>query len=558
MDAGGTILHLNHKGETILKEKNEDVEGKTCSTIFGKKCMESTMGCFLMRKNETSTGHFNITTKDGRDITIEKTANAIRNDDGTIIGGLEIFQEVKDIRSDFENLKHEYYSSKEDQRKLRNLLDVGLLITSSLSVHRVLLRMINTLKEDLRYEIVIIHLPNKNNELEIWARTGVMKNEDREKPLKPGEGLVGKCYQVKKPILANNVKKHSSYIEIDDTIQAELVVPIIYQDKAIGVINAQSRELDSFSEDDIKTLSAVGNFAAIAINNATLTHELAEAKDRYKSLFNESSDPIFITDETNTSFLDCNVSATKVYKYSKEEFSNISPAMLLKLDQEKNVNPQVAFSGSWEGIHLRKDKSEIYVESKSTLIEYKAGKGYLTIVRDITERKLLEEKLKTLSETDELTKLFNRRYFIQQLEKEIDRTTRYDHPLALMMIDVDFFKEYNDKLGHQAGDDLLEKIGTLLKSMLRSSDVPCRYGGDEFSIILPHIGYGEAKQLAQRIQEEYAALKLADTNLSIGIAIYSKGLDSEQFLSRADKALYHVKQQLGRGNIAIFEVDLNE
>lgn len=171
--------------------------------------------------------------------------------------------------------------------------------------------------------------------------------------------------------------------------------------------------------------------------------------------------------------------------------------------------------------------------------------------RVIRERQLVEE-LERLAIRDHLTGLYNRRYFQKAVRMEAIRAMRYDHPLFLFFFDVDSFKEYNDRKGHQAGDELLISLAEVLKSSIREDvDSAFRYGGDEFLVLLPYLPEGQAAIVAERIRENYGRLDLSPTSLSVGVARFTQtgnsiDEDVNEFIRRADEALYHAKHVLGR------------
>ena len=167
-------------------------------------------------------------------------------------------------------------------------------------------------------------------------------------------------------------------------------------------------------------------------------------------------------------------------------------------------------------------------------------------------------KYKELSQTDDLTALFNSRHFHQTLDAEIERSKRYNHKMALLMVDIDNFKQINDQFGHHAGDKMLMKIGEKIRSVLRQNDSAYRVGGEEFTIILPETGKEQAMHAAERIREECAAVHYRENGdnrfsitLSIGITLYKKGEDPKQLLNRADMNMYKAKK-LGK-NRSYFE-----
>lgn len=160
---------------------------------------------------------------------------------------------------------------------------------------------------------------------------------------------------------------------------------------------------------------------------------------------------------------------------------------------------------------------------------------YFAILRDITRHKELAER-------DPLTKIYNYRKFYDKLEEEMGRSERYGHDLSIIIIDVDNFKKYNDSNGHVTGDKLLKEIASLLEEETRKPDTACRYGGDEFGIILPETGKSEVHKLTGRIKKSYEEVKDDITSLSIGITTF-KGKDGpKELVKRADRNMYKNKK----------------
>lgn len=186
----------------------------------------------------------------------------------------------------------------------------------------------------------------------------------------------------------------------------------------------------------------------------------------------------------------------------------------------------------------------------------------LRLKRVLNERRLNQERLQMLDElkklsiTDGLTQLFNSRYFYTQLKGEIERSNRYGHKLSLLLLDIDNFKEYNDTYGHLEGDKVLVRIGRIIISCLRKMDTAYRYGGEEFTVILPGTHGEEARTVAERLRSAVAAeafpggrnLGLKIT-ISIGVTQYRQTEEISCFVQRADQAMYQSKQA-GRNKVS--------
>ncbi|MDE2420557.1 MAG: GGDEF domain-containing protein [Gammaproteobacteria bacterium] len=179
----------------------------------------------------------------------------------------------------------------------------------------------------------------------------------------------------------------------------------------------------------------------------------------------------------------------------------------------------------------------------------------------VDKEQLLAKQLYTLSRQDGLTGLANRRHLDEVMHHELNRALRNHQPLALMIIDIDFFKLYNDKFGHLAGDECLKKIANLMSSLTkRSGEVAARYGGEEFVLLFPCMNATSAEQLAERLLNSLAQLKIPNPDenhpfvtVSVGIGILDPNMIMcvEQLLSQADAALYKAKDN-GRNRYEIF------
>jgi diguanylate cyclase (GGDEF)-like protein/PAS domain S-box-containing protein len=170
----------------------------------------------------------------------------------------------------------------------------------------------------------------------------------------------------------------------------------------------------------------------------------------------------------------------------------------------------------------------------------------------------LHETLRSQSIRDPLTGLFNRRFMEESLELEIRRASRNQRPLGMIMIDLDHFKYFNDNFGHEAGDLLLKELGTLLRGNIRGEDIACRYGGEEFTLILPE-GTGAItrqraefyKDAIQRLDVHYRGLPLGRITASMGVAIFpDHGRSAKALIEAADKALYRSKSA-GRDRVTM-------
>lgn len=174
-------------------------------------------------------------------------------------------------------------------------------------------------------------------------------------------------------------------------------------------------------------------------------------------------------------------------------------------------------------------------------------------IKEITK---LQDSLWEQATQDPLTKLFNRRYFNEHIEKEIQRNIRSKQPIALLLIDADYFKKINDNFGHDIGDTVLIKLSKIMIGECRRTDIICRFGGEEFIILMPNTNqktaFERAEKIRLRYQTEISDLLNTSTTLSVGIAMWSLDYkNSEEFIKAADLAMYQAKEN-GRNQVVIY------
>lgn len=192
--------------------------------------------------------------------------------------------------------------------------------------------------------------------------------------------------------------------------------------------------------------------------------------------------------------------------------------------------------------------------------------GRVIVAHDITERKLLEnhlqqltQKLKEQAMRDPLTGVFNRRFLAESLTKEIAHAMRESRTISIVMLDVDHFKKINDTYGHQCGDEALQNLANFLVENSRQGDIVCRYGGEEFAILMPQASAQGAYERAETWRREFSATPLNFSNqtarvtFSAGVANFPKhGADGEALLQAADSALYQSKNN-GRNQVTLYQ-----
>lgn len=230
---------------------------------------------------------------------------------------------------------------------------------------------------------------------------------------------------------------------------------------------------------------------------------------------------------------------------SRDDLKNI-PVIILTARETRELKVKGLEQGASDYVTKPFDPGELVARVKVQL--------KLKLLQD--ELKRSNEMLKELSNTDPLTQLFNRRYMMEVLDREIHRSSRKGSPISILLMDIDHFKKVNDAYGHQLGDVVLVNIANVVVKLLRTYDVAARYGGEEFLAILPETPLDEAIAVAERIrtatQHSSFANKLQSLKVTISIGVASfpmPGLDSVDDLIRiADEGLYRAKSE-GRNRV---------
>ncbi|WP_017753409.1 PAS domain S-box protein [Calidifontibacillus oryziterrae] len=304
--------------------------------------------------------------------------------------------------------------------------------------------------------------------------------------------------------------------------------------------------------------------------------QLRASEERFRLIAESSSDMITMHDE-NGYYLYASPACKELLYYSEEELVGIDSYSLIHPDDIKTIqnnHKALLEIGSTVCTYRirRKDGQYLWFESSVKLLPrtYSNDTKWIVVSRNINERKLAEEKLEQanamlhrLSTIDGLTGVANRRAFDARLEIEWNHCNLIAKPLSLIMLDIDYFKPYNDVYGHLGGDECLKAVASAIQHTLeRSTDFFCRYGGEEFSVILPETDKNGANKVAEKIRTAIEALQIPHqessisqwVTVSVGSATIIPNLNSSptDLISYADKAVYQAKKD-GRNCVRNYE-----
>ena len=321
----------------------------------------------------------------------------------------------------------------------------------------------------------------------------------------------------------------------------------------------------------------------------TLSKQIDKQLHLQIAALDAAANEIVITDTTGTCIW-VNPAFTRVSGYRADEIIGRKQSILKSGAQDdkfyKDLWETILAGQTWSGEIVNKHKEgHLYIE-EMTIAPVRNADGEITnfiaIKQDITERKriennlqeayrrleahvqeieILQTQLREQAIRDPLTGLFNRRYLEETMERETARALREAHDLCVAMIDVDHFKNFNDFYGHKVGDAILQSLGAMLLGNTRLGDIACRYGGEEFIVIMPGASLEDAHKRADQWREKFKNQQTSITKwgmvvtISIGLAIFPlHGKDSDAMLDAADQALYQAKA-LGRNQVAVFSPD---
>ena len=339
---------------------------------------------------------------------------------------------------------------------------------------------------------------------------------------------------------------------------ALLTMLVILSRFLVQPIKALSTAMHRVSAGDLSQVVPVNGkdeLASIAagfngvLDNLRLTYSgLQNEHDKLQTILSGSRDGIVVTDASGRIVMVNPAAAALLEKSTKAIMSNGFDALL---DQPDRMREMLA-SESTSAEVLTYGKRVLAVSVAAIRTDGVRLIGKAAILRDITEGKRMEQMLRTLSHTDGLTGLANRRMLDETLKTEVARAQSLPRDLSLMMFDIDHFKKFNDEFGHAQGDRVLKAVAEVVKESVRNVDTACRYGGEEFVVILTETSLEGALILAERLRESVQDLRVdgLQVTISVGVAGWCESSPSDplELLSLADRALY-ISKNSGRNRV---------
>lgn len=484
--------------------------------------------------------------------------------------------------------------------KIAFLYDAGQAVLSTFDLDEVLQRILAIARDYFRLPNVAILLLDKEAR-QLYVRSQVGWDAGKDKIyLGWNEGLTGAAVAKKQPVYAPDVSKDPRYICAAQSTRSELAIPLMVRDEVVGVLDCQSDRLEYFDQETIDLLTLFSTQASIALQNAHL-YSLERQRARQLEAINTIA-------QQSTAVMDLEDLLARVCSVIQHAFQ--VPHVSLFLGEEGDlvlrahagtltlcIPPGGRFAVSQEpwsrilsssGTVIEKDLSStadgfrFFAEAASRmsipLISFGQTLGVLTLhsskrdafranemqsslesVADICASSIQNahyvERVKQLAYIDGLTGIFNRRFFELRILEEIERARRYGTTMAVVMADIDQFKKLNDEFGHLLGDEVLRQVSSLFHQQLRKIDVVCRYGGEEFAILLTQTNAQHALGVAEKLRRSVEGWQFPGVprtvTISAGIAAFQDhGTSRDELVRAADTGLYAAKQA-GRNRVCL-------
>ena len=448
-------------------------------------------------------------------------------------------KESKNLKlNNIDSLFNEIDKIKRETRVLqfenRILYDTALAIHSSDSLQELLDIILARLTTHTNADFGLIFLL-EGHELKLEAYSNIVDRDIEKTSFKIGEGLVGWAVHKNEGILVQDVQIDSRYIRCINNTRAQMTIPVKMYEKTLGVLVLGSKNPDQFSESDFKLIKTISGEIGLAINNSKLTESLKKE--------NQNNQMLFELTKKITSSVDLKKVAEIGVKTVAEIIQAESCILAVfdeAIDDLRIIASYGTFKERLEFIELKGTVEEAFKEKYPTKLKIDNGYTYsipllspqkcIGILHVNVEHLLTAEEIELINSTvtplaialenaflyksvenlairDGLTNMYNHRYFQEVLDDYVEKAKKYNRNLSLVMLDIDNYKKYNDIYGHQVGDLLLKKVAEVLQSNLRQEDIISRYGGDEFTIILPNTDVEDARNIMEIIRETISDYK---------------------------------------------------
>jgi diguanylate cyclase (GGDEF)-like protein len=486
----------------------------------------------------------------------------------------------------------------ESTQKIAILYDASQAVLSTVDLDEVLNLILTIVRDYFQVQngsVLLLDTPKQ--ELYVRAHLGGGKQE-RGYRMSLSQGLVGAAARLKRPVYAPDVSQDPRYLAKVAETRSEVAIPLLVRDQIVGVLDLQSEQLDYFNAEMIDLLTLFSTQASMALENARLYSLERRRADQLEAINAVAQQTTAVLDLDELFAVVCHVllewfrvdhvavlmvegDALRIRAYEGRLTPSMAAGALLS--PGAGVAARALSSGhSIIENNVREVDGYIagFAETQSEicipLIFFGEKMGVLALdaarkdAFDAEDRQPLEsvadicaaaiqnahnfDRMKQLAYVDGLTGIHNRRYFEMRIGEELERAGRFQGRMSAIMVDIDHFKKLNDEFGHLLGDEILRSVAGILKQQLRKMDMVCRYGGDEFAILVPETTGENAVRVAEKLRRQIEAHPFPGVprpvTISCGVADYpTHGVTRDEVVAAADAALY-IAKQAGRNRVS--------
>lgn len=549
----------------------------------------------------------------GKRLTAAYSAVPLLDENGRITGSVVCIEDLSEYYRARQTAEALRSVAEQRAAEAETLRLAGAAVASSLNAEEIIHRILEHLQRVVPYYSATVQLV-RGEEVEVVGAHGVEAHVLLGKRFSISSGTPNaEIYRQKCPLLVTDPAGRYPNFDLPDyhSMAEWLGVPLVFQGRVLGILALDSPLPGYFSEQRIRLACAFADQAAIALENARLYAE-AQRSATEQSILNEISRSIssklkleellevvyaqvnrFIparnffvarydaaADEWYTIFAraERDSIAALQQRYPSDEgvtgyiIQTRTPLLFISTDDYQAYLERTgrSFIGivpkSWMGVPLIASDQVVGVmatqnyerENFYTLQDFDFFKTIAAQIAVAFENAYLFTRMEELADTDALTGIFNRRKFFAEAEREVQRVLRYHGMLAVVMFDLDHFKQVNDRYGHAEGDRVLRAVARCCNEVLRKTDIFGRYGGEEFVVLMPDTGVGGARQAAERLRQQVAAMGMptpqgeVQVTASFGVAVLGGECQTlDALLVNADQAMLQAKR-MGRNRVRVY------
>lgn len=562
-DANGCLQIFNDRFVELLGSSAEKLTGLDMLSIPDQRVVEAVKAAISGRSIQLEINYTSVTS--GKKLPVNALFIPVKANTGLIEGGLVIVEDLTRQREADSQTQRQLAFEKMVAQTSKRLVNTPIELIDQ-AVNQTMREIGEFFDVDRCYIFQFDTIRHQHSNTHEWCADGIEPQISKLQHLH-NENFPWMLMQIESQQVLHipDVKSMDESLAAErdfllaQDIQSLLIIPMIENNQPVGFFGIDSvRTQHDWPSDKIVLLQVVAETISNAFSRRAFEKALRKVNAQYQQFSAQVPLGLYtlrVTSEGQASYDYCNELFLQLNGVETAvdvlNLAHVHPDDLDDYKQRQSYAWRKERAFVWEGRfilegHVRWMRIED-AEPKKNKVGDLIWNGFQ---QDITDRKHLEQRLKDLATIDDMTQLWNRRYFMQVAAEEFERARRYGNGFSFLMLDADRFKTVNDEYGHAAGDAVLINLANVMKQSVRKVDVVGRLGGEEFAILLPNTPKAEAFNLAERIRKsveqtpaDYAGQMLPIT-ISIGIACFdSQDSHLDQVIQRADKALYQAKNQ---------------